>query len=443
MNLQKNAEDQDFRRESIKRYTGSNIGTPSPFDKKEFIKTPKLHDDFIINSNNNTPIIRNRSNLEKNVNIEHLKEDALKQNKNFTSKNHVKSSKTNENSYSSFCYQNSNININHCDLNTNDEIIEQKMNPNINLFNFPIINATGQLNQLSSNYLSENNNNYSSILKNPQQVHSLTNNNEIKNNLFTINNSNNQPQKLIPNNIININSTININIKNNIVNSSSNIINPNKINIANTSNFPINYPKGIKFIRQNLNYAEMDKEELAKYVEILGKDQAGCRLLQKRISEDPSFSNEYLYHQMVDKMTKFMYDAFGNYLIQKILENISDDKKKEIIRIIEPEFIDLGCSPHGTRVIQKIIEVITHCKDLIHYFIQILEKNSINLMKDINGNHIIIKYVFTLSSPLNDFIYKQLVNNIVEICTHKHGCCVLQKCIEGANDKQRVSINIK
>lgn len=326
------------------------------------------------------------------------------------------------------------MNTNNSFNNINDDIVKHKMNvfnvninPNVNLFNFPIMKATGQINQLGNNYFSENINNYSSIFKYQQQVH---NNNDGKNNLFAMNNINNQPQKLIANNsLINGSGTININ------NDLSNI---HSISIPN-SNYTNTNSKGSKFIKQNLNYAEMDKEELAKYVEILGKDQAGCRLLQKRISEDPSFSNEYLYQEMVNKITDFMYDAFGNYLIQKILENISDEKKKEIIRIIEPEFLDLGCSPHGTRVIQKIIEVITHNKELVTYFIQLFEKHSINLMKDINGNHIIIKYVFTLSSPLNDFIYKQLAENIVEICTHKHGCCVLQKCIEGANDKQRVS----
>jgi hypothetical protein len=295
-----------------------------------------------------------------------------------------------------------------------------------------MIKATGQLNQMNANYYSEgmNNNNFSSIFKFPQP-NPVNLADPMKAGIYNL-----PPQKLIPTgNPININNTINININNNIVgNSHHNLQHTVPIQTNNNYN---NYNKGGKYIKQNLNYSEMDKEELAKYVDVLGKDQAGCRLLQKRICEDPTFSNDYLYHQMIENMTDYMYDAFGNYLIQKILENISDEKKKEIILMIEPEFLDLGCSPHGTRVIQKIIEVIIHSKDLVTFFIQVFEKFSINLMKDINGNHIIIKFVFTLVSPLNDFIYRQLVENIVEICTHKHGCCVLQKCIEGANDKQR------
>ena len=250
--------------------------------------------------------------------------------------------------------------------------------------------------------------------------HTLT---EGKNSLFSINNINNQPQKLIQNNNFNINNTINININNNHTN-------PNNSN---------NFNKTNKYIKQSLNYSEMENEELSKYVEVLGKDQAGCRLLQKRISDDPTFSNDHLFQQIKNNITDYMYDAFGNYLIQKILETISDEKKKEIINLIEHEFLDLGCSSHGTRVIQKIIEVITHNKELINCFLKVFEKNALNLMKDVNGNHIIIKFVFTLNSPLNNFIFNVLRENIIEICTHKHGCCVLQKCIEGANNQQRVN----
>jgi pumilio RNA-binding family len=66
----------------------------------------------------------------------------------------------------------------------------------------------------------------------------------------------------------------------------------------------------------------------------------------------------------------------------------------------------------------------------------------INFMKDANANHIIIKYVSTIKSPLNQFVYDIIVESLIDITTHKHGCCVLQKCIEYAtNDQKKVIIN--
>ena len=64
--------------------------------------------------------------------------------------------------------------------------------------------------------------------------------------------------------------------------------------------------------------------------------------------------------------------------------------------------------------------------------------NVLNFIKDINGNHIIQKFVFTIGNPKNQFLYDIIINKLIEIGTHKHGCCVLQKCIEGGSQKQRV-----
>ena len=51
-----------------------------------------------------------------------------------------------------------------------------------------------------------------------------------------------------------------------------------------------NFPQKHKFIKQNLNYENMDNSELLNYVSILGKDQAGCRMLQKRIHLDSNYA---------------------------------------------------------------------------------------------------------------------------------------------------------
>lgn len=142
--------------------------------------------------------------------------------------------------------------------------------------------------------------------------------------------------------------------------------------------------------------------------------------------------------KIIGNILAFMNDNFGNYLVQKIIEDVCYERKKEIMVIIQPHFLQLGCSPHGTRVIQKIIESIISFPDLICLFINMFESNIINLIKDANGNHIIIKFVNVYKSPVNDFVFSHLKEQVVDICTDKHGCCVIQKCIEAANIDQRV-----
>jgi hypothetical protein len=40
----------------------------------------------------------------------------------------------------------------------------------------------------------------------------------------------------------------------------------------------------------------------------------------------------------------------------------------------------------------------------------------------------------------SQFIYNAVAANCVEVATHRHGCCVLQRCIDHASDLQRVQL---
>ena len=55
----------------------------------------------------------------------------------------------------------------------------------------------------------------------------------------------------------------------------------------------------------------------------------------------------------------------------------------------------------------------------------------IQLLVDINGNHIIQKFISLF--PDNQFVFDIILRNFNRIITDKHGCCVMQKCIEVAN----------
>ena len=91
---------------------------------------------------------------------------------------------------------------------------------------------------------------------------------------------------------------------------------------------------------------------------------------------------------------------------------------------------------HGTRSIQKIIEVLKfeeHKIQLSDYLI----KDFIPLTHDINGNHVIQKILSTWSPQDKQFIYNHLEKNVIEIACHKHGCCIMQKSIDAADKTQK------
>jgi len=67
----------------------------------------------------------------------------------------------------------------------------------------------------------------------------------------------------------------------------------------------------------------------------------------------------------------------------------------------------------------------------------------LELSKDINGNHILQKLINTVESQKINFIYELTNENILEIATDKHGCCVLQRLIEQGENYQKVFFLLK
>jgi len=72
-----------------------------------------------------------------------------------------------------------------------------------------------------------------------------------------------------------------------------------------------------------------------------------------------------------------------------------------------------------------------------------LADSVVELIQDLNGNHVIQRCLHRLSAEDNNqFIYNAVTtgNNCVQVATHRHGCCVLQRCIDNASQKQKVQL---
>ena len=140
--------------------------------------------------------------------------------------------------------------------------------------------------------------------------------------------------------------------------------------------------------------------ELFHYVNLLAKEQTGCRFLQKKLEEDSSFADRLLFPQLYENLLELMIDAFGNYLIRKLLEYINQENLEKVVKLVSHLILSLGLNAHGTRVIQKIIESIKSEK-LFDLFLISFNPVMLDLMKEVNGNHIIIKFVSLIKYPKN------------------------------------------
>jgi Pumilio-family RNA binding repeat len=134
-----------------------------------------------------------------------------------------------------------------------------------------------------------------------------------------------------------------------------------------------------------------------------------------------------------------MTDPFGNYLCQKLLEHSNDSQRTVLVDNAAPEMVKIALNQHGTRALQKMIEYIStpgQTQTIIHA----LKDKVVELIQDLNGNHVIQKCLNRLSTDDAQFIFDAVGANCVVVGTHRHGCCVLQRCIDHASSAQKAAL---
>jgi hypothetical protein len=72
--------------------------------------------------------------------------------------------------------------------------------------------------------------------------------------------------------------------------------------------------------------------------------------------------------------------------------------------------------------------------------IQALSGQVVELIQDLNGNHVIQKCLNHLKSSEAQFIFDAVGEHCITVGTHRHGCCVLQRCIDHASGYQKVDL---
>ncbi|KAA1468407.1 ARM repeat-containing protein [Dentipellis sp. KUC8613] len=188
--------------------------------------------------------------------------------------------------------------------------------------------------------------------------------------------------------------------------------------------------------REFNRFAGTRLEDLVGEIPGLCKDQHGCRYLQKKLEEGVPEHRDMIFRETFGHFADLMTDPFGNYLCQKLLEYSTDEQRNIICESVAQELVTISLNMHGTRAVQKMIDFLSTRRQ-IRSIIVALSLHVVALIKDLNGNHVIQKCLNKLAPEDNQFIYNAVASNCVEVATHRHGCCVLQRCIDHASDIQR------
>ena len=169
------------------------------------------------------------------------------------------------------------------------------------------------------------------------------------------------------------------------------------------------------------------------------KDKFGCIMMKNKILSDPNYANEILFHQIKNDLRDLCCDNFSNYFLQSFLDIINFDNLNSFLNSINNNLAEICISPHGTRVIQKIIDKISYTPILLNKFAFILNSKDFHIICNSQyGNHVVQKFLSTIhSSEYTNFIYNNICNNFLEFANNKHGVFIVQKCISEGNEIQR------
>ena len=72
--------------------------------------------------------------------------------------------------------------------------------------------------------------------------------------------------------------------------------------------------------------------------------------------------------------------------------------------------------------------------------IDALKPGVVSLIRDLNGNHVVQRCLQRLGPEDSQFIYAAAADHCLDIATHRHGCCVLQRCVDYATNVQKRSL---
>lgn len=176
------------------------------------------------------------------------------------------------------------------------------------------------------------------------------------------------------------------------------------------------------------------------------RDQYGSRFIQQQL-ESPSVSPEdklALFEEVLPHGLELCSDVFGNYVVQKLLDdNVGspEQQKRLCIAAVKGSLLELSLHMYGCRVVQKVVEqMFGKGVRASHPVLSTAEQNEMLLelkgsvmrcVQDQNGNHVIQKCIEQVR-PVERiaFILDDFVGELPTMATHPYGCRVVQRLLE-------------
>jgi hypothetical protein len=188
-------------------------------------------------------------------------------------------------------------------------------------------------------------------------------------------------------------------------------------------------------------------EQLLGQVRRLSRDQVGCRLVQQALDEEGPMAATLILNEGLPFWGEAMVDPFGNYLFQKILEKVTPEERIMLIKTVSPRLVNASLNLHGTRSVQKVVELCAQDENekvdgesAANILTNSLAPAAARLCIDSHGNHVIQRILLRLQHHHAKFIFDAVAASVGDVARHRHGCCVIQRCLDSPPSEARAHL---
>jgi hypothetical protein len=130
-------------------------------------------------------------------------------------------------------------------------------------------------------------------------------------------------------------------------------------------------------------------EAVAASVSDVARHRHGCCVIQRCLDSPPNEARTHLIRRIVDKALELMQDAYGNYVVQYVLDVCSDDDVAAVCESVVGRVNLLAIQKFSSNVMEKCLE---RCSDRVkeHYLAEMSDPDRIReLIMDPFGNYVV------------------------------------------------------
>ncbi|KAK9141928.1 hypothetical protein Syun_011328 [Stephania yunnanensis] len=191
----------------------------------------------------------------------------------------------------------------------------------------------------------------------------------------------------------------------------------NTSNLNEHLNFSLEELQGRKFLRMATSKDEY--ETLKKWIHQHGNNN--LEMLN------------FIFEDLKGYIPKLCHNSYGSQVMVQLLKLGHSEKNRQVFKLVLPELVNLCCDPNGTVVIQKLVdrdESDDADPEQTNELFCALKGQLLQLSLNGNAYKVIERCIETFPNDWHKYFMDTLLENCMTLGTDKHGCCVLQKCVQ-------------